>query len=196
MSFQANVPNFLTIVRFLLTFAFIFCLSRSGVAEVVLAILLFMLASWTDFFDGYYAKKHNLVSNFGKIMDPIADKFLILAAFFLFAQRYLIAYWMFYLIFAREVIVTGSRIVAIGRGQVLAAERAGKLKTIFQLFVIWLTLLFILLQENGALAYLPPSFYHAGVFVITALMAFTVFLTVVSGVSYFWNNRDILLSPQ
>ena len=196
MSYVANLPNYLTVLRFLLTVMFIFCLSSPGVVPVIAATILFMLASWTDFYDGYYAKKYNLVSNFGKIMDPIADKFLILAALFLFTQRNLIAYWMFYFILVREVAVTGSRIIAITRGQVLAAEKAGKLKTILQLFVIWITLLFIILIENGTVSFLPPIFSRSFLFIITALMIATVILTIFSGISYFWNNRKIVLSPQ
>jgi CDP-diacylglycerol--glycerol-3-phosphate 3-phosphatidyltransferase len=169
-------------------------MSQSGVVPVIAGTVLFMVASWTDFYDGYYAKKHNIHSNFGKIMDPIADKFLVLTTFFIFSQRHLIAYWMFYLIFVREVTVTGSRILAIGRGQVLAAEKAGKLKTILQLFVIWITLLFIILQENGGFEYLPSIFSQIFFGIITILMFATIFLTVVSGVSYFWNNRKIVLA--
>src|SRR5205085_3411379 len=108
----------------------------------------------------------NIHSNFGKIMDPIADKFLVLSVFFIFVQRNVIPYWMFYLIFIREVLVTGSRIIAIRRGQVLAAEKAGKLKTILQLFAIWLILLFVILQENGAMMLLPPIFNQTFFFVI------------------------------
>jgi len=190
-----NLPNILTVLRVLLTLAIIFCMGRPGVKPVIVATVLFMIASWTDFYDGYYAQKHNISTNFGKIVDPIADKFLILTIFFLFAQRYLIAYWMFYLIFAREVLVTGSRIKAVGRGQVLAAEKAGKLKTITQLFVIWLILLFMILQENGGLTFMPQIFFQGYVLVINTLMMLTVFLTVVSGLSYFWNNRKVILSP-
>ena len=189
-----HLPNYLTAARFLLTFAFIFCLTLTGLIPAVLATALFMLASWTDYYDGYYAKKYNLISNFGKIMDPIADKFLSLPAFFIFARLYLIPYWMFYLIFAREVIVTASRLKAVGKGTVLAAEKAGKLKTLSQLFVIWIILLFRVFQESGG-AMLPQSFRQGWAIAITAFMLFTVFLTVVSGISYFWNNRRIVLSP-
>lgn len=194
MTCRPNLPNCLTVVRLFLTFVLIFCLTRSGIIPAVAATLLFMLASWTDFYDGYYAKKYNLVSNFGKIMDPIADKFLILSVFFIFAQRQLIPYWMFYLIFAREVIVTGSRLKAIGKGKVLAAEMAGKFKTLAQLFAIWIILLFMVFLESGG-TMLQASYRQGWSLVITALMVFTVILTIVSGVSYFWNNRKIILYP-
>src|SRR5438477_9959193 len=121
MNIRANLPNYLTVARFILTFAFIFCVTHSGIVSAVSATLLFMLASWTDYYDGYYAKKYNLITNFGKLMDPIADKLLILSAFFIFAQRQLIPYGIFYLIFAREVMVTASRLKAIRQGKVLAA---------------------------------------------------------------------------
>ena len=192
---SVHLPNVLTVLRILLTLAFIACMTHSGVVSVIAATVLFMIASWTDFYDGYYAKKYNIVSNFGKIMDPIADKFLVLTTFFIFAQRHVIPYWMFYLIFVREVLVTGSRILAIERGQVLAAEKAGKLKTLCQLFVIWLILLFIIFQENGGFEYLPQLFSQIFFGLIRSLMILTVAVTVFSGISYFWNNRKIVLFP-
>jgi CDP-diacylglycerol---glycerol-3-phosphate 3-phosphatidyltransferase len=195
MKVSANLPNYLTVGRILLTIAFIFCLTQTGTVAAVLATLLFMAASGTDFYDGYLAKKYNLVSNFGKIMDPIADKFLILSAFFIFTQRHMIPYWMFYLIFVREVVVTGSRLKAIGNGKVLAAEKAGKCKTLAQLFAIWIILLFIVFQESGGFAMVQEHYRYGWSLIIAALMVLTVILTIVSGLSYFWNNWKIISSP-
>ena len=187
-----NLPNFLTILRLLLTGVFVFFLTKHGYASMLIATGLFALASGTDFFDGYYAKKYNLVSNFGKIMDPIADKFLILTAFFIFVQMGIVAGWMFYLIFIREIFVTGSRLIAMRQGKVIAAERAGKLKTVIQLLAIMVILVFLTIREMGRTAHWDTHIANGWICAITILMWITVGLTVVSGISYFWNNRKIL----
>ena len=122
-----NLPNVLTIFRIFLTFVFIFLFMQGGLGSRVLALAVFTIASLTDYLDGHLARKYNLISEFGKLMDPIADKFLVLSAFFIFMQLQLIAVWMFAVIFAREVIVTGLRLFALRRGIALAAEAAGKL---------------------------------------------------------------------
>ncbi len=192
------IPNLLTLARVVLTFAFFHAVTLSGLRPLLWAALFFSLASATDFYDGYYARKHDLVTNFGKIMDPIADKFLVLTAFFVFSRMHIIAGWMFDCIFAREVIVTGSRILAIRRGHVLAAEQAGRIKTALQVGVISMVLLFLILTESRIFMLLPEavrggwtSYWGRG---ITALMEVTVVVTLFSGVSYFWNNRRILFA--
>src|SRR3972149_6492846 len=127
-----NLPNALTISRIVLTFLFIFFICSAGLISKFIAAVLFLIASLTDFYDGYYAKKYQLTSDFGKIMDPIADKVLVLAAFFVFTHMRLIPVWMFALIFIREVLITGWRLAAVLTGEVLAAEKAGKIKTVSQ----------------------------------------------------------------
>ena len=184
-----NLPNFLTILRVLLTIGFVILLTRSGWVPIFFATLIFMIASFTDFYDGYYAKKYNLISDFGKIMDPIADKFLILAAFFIFVLMEIIAQWMFYIIFAREFIVTGSRILAMKKGKILAAERAGKYKTLLQSFAVFIILIFILLQKAGLTLYWTEAFKSLWFIGIYILMLLTVSLTLFSGISYLWHNR-------
>jgi CDP-diacylglycerol--glycerol-3-phosphate 3-phosphatidyltransferase len=185
-----RLPNILTISRVFLTIGFVFCLLHGSVFAVGLAMVLFSLASLTDFYDGYYAKKHNLVSNFGKIMDPIADKFLSLTAFFIFVIFKIIPAWMFYVIFSREVFVTGSRILAMTKGKFLAAERAGKYKTVVQISTIIIILLFILCDKAG----LVSRWEGLWLYTINFLMLVTVALTLFSGIFYLWHNRRILLS--
>ncbi|MDP2653953.1 MAG: CDP-diacylglycerol--glycerol-3-phosphate 3-phosphatidyltransferase [Candidatus Omnitrophota bacterium] len=188
-----NFPNALTMSRILLTVVFIFALDRSGLTAAVLATAAFMTASWTDFYDGYYAKKYNQVSNFGKILDPIADKFLVLSAFYIFSGRQLIPAWMFAVIFVREVAVTASRLAAMNRkGRVLAAEKAGKCKTVAQLFGILLILILLMSREAGLFGRLSPSWQTGCLRGIDVFMFLTVGLTVVSGVMYFWNNRRVV----
>ena len=188
-----NLPNILTLSRMILTVGFIYCLTKAGPWAILLAILFFTCASLTDFYDGYFAKRWNLMSNFGKIMDPIADKFLTLAAFFIFARMHIVAEWMFYIILAREILVTVSRLFAMKKGKYLAAEKAGKWKTVLQIVAITSILIFLMLREAGPLLpggnminheWLP--FWQLG---INILMWLTVILTLLSGISYLWNNR-------
>lgn len=187
-----NLPNTLTILRIFLTVGFMFFILQKGLLAVVVASILFATAAFTDFFDGYYAKKHDLVSNFGKIMDPIADKFLILAAFYVFMHKHFVTEWMFYIIFAREVIVTGYRFMAMKGGKVLAAEKTGKYKTTLQIFAIFVILLFLIFQEVGLLSRWPGYLTIVWLNGIYIIMLFTVSLTLISGISYLWNNRKSL----
>lgn len=186
-----QIPNILTILRVFLTLGFLFFITKSGLSSVLIAIAIFAVASVTDYYDGYYAKKYNVVSDFGKIMDPIADKFLILAALFIFTRMNLISNWMFGLIFVREFIVTGSRFIAMKKGSILAAESAGKYKTVSQIVVIFFILFFIAFNEAGVFKYWPASLRQLWDSGIYLLMLITVGLTLGSGFSYFWNNREV-----
>lgn len=188
-----NLPNALTVARLFLTAGFIFCLIHSGFLAMVVATLFFMTACLTDYYDGYWAKKLNTVSNFGKIMDPIADKFLVLAAFFIFERMQMIASWMFLIIFLREVIVTGLRLAAISQGRVLAAEQAGKYKTFLQLLAIYVILIFLMLQYTTLIPRGSMEMRYLWLHGINVLMLLTVSLTLISGISYLWNNRRTIL---
>ena len=130
------LPNILTVFRIGLTFVFGFYLLQEGLNAKIIAAVLFAVASITDFLDGYIARKYNLISNFGKIMDPIADKFLVLIAFFIFMQMDLLSVWMFGIIALREVVLTLLRFKAMAGQHVLAAEQLGKIKTVVQIVVI------------------------------------------------------------
>ena len=187
-----NLPNALTILRIVLAFVFFFLVRQGGLLPNVLALIVFILASVTDYLDGYFAKKYNLISAFGKLMDPIADKFLILAAFLVFAQMRLIAVWMFVAIFLRETIVTGLRLFEMKRGKIVAAEKAGKYKTVSQIVAISFILIFLILRELWNTAYAIKTVIPLCHFVIDILMGIAVFLTLTSGGLYLWNNRSSL----
>ena len=186
-----NGPNFLTVVRFFLAVGFIIFVQQPGLWPVVTAAVFFTLAALTDYFDGHLAKKHNLVTDFGKIMDPIADKFLILSAFFIFMKMNLIPGWMFTAVAAREILVTVSRLLAMKKGRVIAAEREGKLKTVFQMTTVFLALGFLILNKIPS----GPAWLHQQNFLfwefclIQVVMLAAVGLTLFSGAKYFWNNR-------
>jgi len=188
-----NLPNKLTILRILMTFLFIFLIRQEGLMFAVSATIIFALASLTDYFDGYIAKKYNLISDFGKLMDPIADKFLMLAAFLAFVRLHLVDDWMVILIFSREIIVTGLRIFALTKNKVLAAERGGKRKTVSQIVAIFVILGFIIFKRStvaiGGWTEDVEFWWKIG---ISISMLITVCLTVTSGLSYLWRNRELI----
>jgi CDP-diacylglycerol--glycerol-3-phosphate 3-phosphatidyltransferase len=159
-----------------------------GVLFKTLALLTFLTASLTDLFDGYIAKKYNMVTDFGKLMDPIADKILVLSAFLAFVEMELIPAWMALVIVFREIVVTGLRIAALTQGKVLAAEDGGKHKMVSQVLSIFVILLFLIFREAGV-----KLFDERIIFV---LMLVTTFLTLASGISYLIKNRGVYFNAK
>jgi CDP-diacylglycerol--glycerol-3-phosphate 3-phosphatidyltransferase len=186
-----NLPNKLTLLRIAMVFVFIPLLFIHGVWAKVAAFLVFLAASMTDLLDGYLAKKNNQVTDFGRLMDPIADKILILSAFLAFVEMGLVPAWMVIVIIFREAAVTGLRILAMGKGRIIPADAAGKHKTVSQVVVILLILICMIFRESGRLTLWPAgaeSIYRDSVFL---LMLITVVLTLISGVSYLVKNREV-----
>ena len=188
-----NLPNKLTLSRIVLTVFFAFFISEENLASVIVATLVFALASLTDYYDGYLAKKHNMTSDFGKLMDPIADKFLILAAFIAFVRMQIVDDWMVLVILGREIVITGLRLFALTKKKVLAAEAAGKHKTVSQIVAIFAILGFLIFRESlSAISQWSAAleiWWKTG---IDILMLITVALTLISGLSYLWRNRQLL----
>jgi len=190
-----NIANLLTFSRIFLAVVFFILMQLSGIWPVILAGFFFVIATLTDYYDGYFAKKYNQTSDFGKIMDPIADKFLILTAFFVFVKMGLVMGWMFVLIFLRETILTGYRLAAVTKGHILAAEKAGKLKTAFQMATVLVILLFVFLKRLDLFAPWDATslqtFLDFGNMTILVLMTVVLGLTLYSGALYLWNNRGV-----
>lgn len=190
-----NLPNKLTVARLVLSFVFVAFLSIESLAfGKTAALIAFCIAAFTDFLDGYLARKHNLVTNFGKLMDPLADKILMCAGFVLLTRLELIPAWIVVVILSREFLVTGLRLLASAEGVVLAAENLGKYKTVFQIMTVIYFLLFLAGSEP-AFAWISPLFKayflgpeHLGMLLIWV----SLILTLLSGVSYVWKNRKIL----
>lgn len=193
-----NIANRLTLLRVGLTFVFLFFFSFPFKGawilwSKILSLALFTFAALSDFFDGLVAKRHNMVTDFGRLMDPIADKILVLSAFIAFVQVQLIDAWMFAIIVSREILITSLRLFALNKGKVLSAARAGKHKTVSQMAVIFYILGFIVLKEviltfstwNPEL----ERFFRGSIYI---LMLLTVGLTLYSGLSYLWENRKII----
>lgn len=190
-----NVPNQLTVARLILTFVFVVLLSLEGVPFAKTgALLVFALAAITDFLDGYLARKNNLITNFGKLMDPLADKVLMCAGFVLLTRLELIPAWMVVVILAREFMVTGLRLLASAEGVVLAAENLGKYKTTIQI-VMSIYFLLYLASEEALFRFLHPvfdAFYLGPEYLGMVLNWASLVLTLWSGVSYVLKNRKLL----
>jgi CDP-diacylglycerol--glycerol-3-phosphate 3-phosphatidyltransferase len=170
-----------------------FFLFIHGLWAKVISLVIFALAAVSDFLDGRIAQKRNMVTDFGKLMDPIADKILVLAAFAAFVQMQLVDAWMFVIIISREILITSLRLFALNKGKVLSAAKAGKHKTVSQMSVIVLILVFVVLKEVMLTFFTwnPSweSFFRQGIYV---LMVITVGLTLYSGLYYLWENRRII----
>jgi CDP-diacylglycerol---glycerol-3-phosphate 3-phosphatidyltransferase len=170
--FPLNTPNFLTVLRILLVPVIVVALlaeTRNGDA---LAAVVFALAAFTDGLDGYIARSRGSITNFGKLMDPLADKLLIIAPLILLVSRDRIAAWVGMVIIAREFAVTALRMVVAERGVVIAAAPLGKLKTITQVVAVFA----VIAVPSTPLA-------------VDALVYLAVVTTVVSGVDYFLGLR-------
>lgn len=144
------------------------------------ALIIFALASLTDMLDGQIARKHNLVTNFGKIMDPLADKILVYSAFCMMVQDGTVPGWMMIVILAREFVVSGMRTVAASEGIVVAAGMSGKIKTVLQMIAVPLLLMLAAFPGVMILYYAAYGFLWA-----------SLIMTVVSGVEYIMQNKSV-----
>jgi len=192
-----NLPNSITIFRLLLTALFIAVISFDQPWAHITALIAFIIAAISDWLDGYLARKLNLVTSLGKLLDPLADKILVAAGFIYLSQQGFCPVWVTCLIIAREFMVTGLRQIAVEKGVVIAADKLGKWKTTFQLIFIIGTLTYISFQhfspENPIIALF--QFLSAPEhFIIPTTLWLATALTVISGFNYVYNNRQILKS--
>ena len=172
-----NIPNKLTIFRVILIPVFIIALMSGIIPEPVnryVGVVIFCVASFTDYLDGHIARKYNLVTNFGKFMDPLADKLLVSSALICMIELGFLPAWIVIIIISREFIITGFRLIAAEGGLVIAASWWGKIKTVTQMLMIIL----VLLGVGGIIG---------NILIILA----TVF-TVISGVDYIVKNIGVL----
>ena len=182
-----NLPNKLTLGRMVMIPVMIAFLMVDGIPRhYLLALLAFALASFTDYLDGHLARKNHLVTDFGKLMDPLADKLLVTSALVCFVELELTNAVLVIIILAREFLVTSIRLVAAGNGKVIAADIWGKAKTVCQMITI---LVILLLQELLSTGVLPAQF--PAQLVGDVGMYLSVALTLISGFNYVWNNREV-----
>ena len=173
-----NLPNKLTVLRVIMIpfFVFFMLTDYAGAASKWIALAIFIIASLTDMLDGKIARKYNLVTNFGKFMDPLADKLLVCAAMICLVEMGKLASWMVIIIISREFIISGFRLIAADNGVVIAASYWGKFKTVFQMVMICL-----LIADIAAIAV-----------VTTVVTWIALILTVVSLVDYLIRNKDVM----
>ena len=176
---QMNLPNKLTVLRVLMIpfFVVFMLMDITGAADKYIAAAIFIIASLTDLLDGKIARKYNLVTNFGKFMDPLADKLLVGAAMICLVEMHRLAAWIVIVIISREFIISGFRLIASDNGVVIAASYWGKFKTVFQMAMI-----IVLIFDLG------------GVFAVveTILVWASLILTVISLVDYVAKNSSVL----
>lgn len=199
-----NLPNKLTLMRIIMIPLFVVLFFVESIPySYSWALLVFALASITDMLDGMIARKRGLVTDFGKLMDPLADKLLVMAAMVCFVESKMVRAWVVVIILGREFLVTSIRLVAAGKGTVIAADRWGKVKTVTQMLWICLGLLHlglnqIGLHQVGGIEGLTPDAVPAAIiwsarayqpYLLFLLLA--LFFTVLSGVNYVVNNREL-----
>lgn len=177
-----NLPNKLTIIRIVLIIPFVFVLLSQcfGAYSTWIALAIFCIASLTDMLDGKIARKYNLITNFGKLMDPLADKVLVAAAMICLVEikPQVMPSWAVIIILAREFIINGVRLVASDKGVVIAASMWGKCKTVSQMIMI-----ILMLAELS---------WPIMTYITMVVMWISVLLTVISLVDYVWKNREVL----
>ena len=173
-----TTANKITILRIILVPILVILLYLDFKGHIYWALAVFIVASVSDFFDGYIARHYNQVSNFGKFLDPLADKLLVIAAMMVFVEKGYMPGWALLIVVSRELAVTGLRLVAVDNGRVIAAAWSGKIKTAS-------TMVGIILMMLIGIPY-QVSWLNTVVWVVV------VITTVYSGVEYFYKNRDVL----
>lgn len=204
-----NLPNKLTVSRLVMTVAFVGCMAMGEEYDVLkapgrpqgwnfaytLALLLFVAAAITDYFDGAIARKRGLETAFGKLMDPLADKVLMAAAFICLVPLKAIPAWIVICIISREFLITGLRLVAASKGVVLPAEKLGKHKTVWQIITAGYFLLLLSLAEFSR-AGVPLNakvwWWFAWRYLGWTLMGIALVLTLYSGLRYLSRHRKLL----
>lgn len=192
-----NLPNKLTVSRFVLTLVFL-CVIFSQVAyRETFALLLFGAASLTDYFDGRIARERGLITNFGILMDPLADKILVCSAYIAFVGVQWIAAWMVVIVVARELAITGLRMLAASKNLVLAAEGWGKHKTVSQIVAILALLVQHSFREWGKFGTMIFGIEIAGKawadWFTPCAVDVSILLTLISGGLYLWKNCRLFL---
>ena len=188
-----NLPTKLTLLRILLTFVIMGLLFVPGGPAKAAALACFLLAGATDWLDGSLARRWGQTSPLGALLDPIADKVLVLGMFLAFVQLRLIPAWMVLLIAFREFLITGVRLFAASRNVVLSAAKEGKHKTISQVVTIVVILVALTIREFVGKVAMPGWAMTVTRWAIFGCLWATMLLTIVSGGSFFWRHRTVLM---
>ncbi|MBE5772833.1 MAG: CDP-diacylglycerol--glycerol-3-phosphate 3-phosphatidyltransferase [Clostridiales bacterium] len=181
-----NLPNKLSMLRICMIPFFVAFAMMDAFWAQLLAVVIYIVACITDALDGHIARSRNLVTNFGKFMDPIADKLLVMSALIILVSQGRMPAWVCILMLAREFLISGFRLVAAETGKVIAAGSLGKLKTVFQMVSTIALLFFVPVGESTAIL------GNAGIIIANVLMYIAMVLTVISGADYILRNRDCI----
>jgi CDP-diacylglycerol--glycerol-3-phosphate 3-phosphatidyltransferase len=193
-----KLPNRITMLRIFLMIGFIPAILAENMIMNYVALLLFALAAISDFFDGYLARKYNVISNFGKVMDPLADKIMVLSALLCFIQLNVVPAWMVIIIIGRDFFLSGIRILAAQQGTIIVASKTAKIKTVVEIVAIIAML--ILIITSRTLLYLDIDAGEIGgiasrvymlKFIPYWLMFITAMTALVSGLEYFFKNKKV-----
>ena len=195
-----NLPNKLTLSRVIMVpfFVVFILLVPQYLYFKWIALAIFVIASLTDLLDGKIARKYNLVTNFGKFMDPLADKLLVCSALIAMSSLGVIPAWITIVIIAREFIISGFRLIAAEKGVVIAASMWGKWKTTFQMVMLCVQMVVMdqYVSVNGNIAanglYVVTPFYQVLMMIGSITMYIALILTVVSLIDYLLKNKDVL----
>jgi CDP-diacylglycerol--glycerol-3-phosphate 3-phosphatidyltransferase len=187
-----NWANRLTLSRLALTVLFVAALNSSWEYARTSALIIFLIAGVTDFVDGEVARRYGIITNFGKLMDPLVDKIMMAAAFISLVPLKAVPAWAATTVVARDFLITGLRLMAATKGRVLPAERLGKQKTSWQIITV---IFFLALLAANELRYADEnsewwfrSWHEAG----PVLVWITVALTIYSGLGFAWRNRELI----
>ena len=172
---KLTLASKITIIRVALIPLIVLLMYLPGQVAAIAAIILFIVASLSDFVDGYIARKYNQVSTFGMFLDPLADKFLVISVMLVLVERGIFPGWAAFAVIARELAVTSLRLFAVEKDRVIAAANSGKLKTAFTMPALVIMMLPVLLPT----------------WLITALWVIILILTLYSGWEYFFKNMDV-----
>jgi len=193
-----TISNKITLSRIILAFIFMYFLYTDFCASKIIALSIFILASTTDFFDGFLARKREEITEFGKFLDPIADKILVFVAFLSFIDLNLVYAWMIIVILSRDFIINGLRFIAAKKGVVLSSNQLAKHKTFSQMFAIFIILSGLAIKDIVLDIFNTWTSFYQSIFetIIFILMIIVVILSLFSGFMYLFANRNIFIKER
>jgi len=184
-----NIANQVTLSRIALSFICMWLIVKDNLVAMIISFIIFIIAALTDYWDGYLARKYNLISDWGKLWDPIADKVLILGVFLAFLALGVVNMWVVIVIMFREFAITGMRFICLKKGVVVEAKMVGKHKTVSQIAGIILIFLALIIIKS-----IPESFIAELLsdYIIPFALWYIIIITIYSGAVYVWDNRKLI----
>ena len=188
---RINIPNMLTLIRIALTPVFIIYFMSPAMEDRLIAAVIFLLASLTDWYDGYLARKWNLTTRFGQFLDPVADKILVSAALVLFAMQDYVYGWMVWIIVVRDLLITALRIYALQHGKPIITSTFAKWKTFAQMGYVLVMIIYLAIPRlpDIRLQHTPQDYYSLPILAA----GLVTLLTALSGLHYLFFNRAHLI---